>query len=96
MKRKFSMIFVAVFVCMAVISHVLAVTYEPNKNDNIVKDNVATLDKVYTQEDVDNVLKIYISNRDVTEEELKMYDFNDDNVINSVDAALILNYINQQ
>ena len=58
MKRKFNMIFGAVFLCMAVISQVLAVTYAPNKNENIIKDNISTLDRVFTQEDIEALFLI--------------------------------------
>lgn len=94
MKRKISITFVTVFACMVVISHVFAITYVPNRNDNIIKDNIATLDEVYTQEDVDKVLQIYNANREVTKEEINKYDLNDDNIVNSLDAALILDYMN--
>ena len=87
------MIFGAVFMCMAIISQVLAVTYAPNKNDNIIKDNVSTLDKIYTQDDVDRVLEIYNGNNDLTQQELEVYDLDNNGVINSIDASIMLDYI---
>lgn len=93
MKRKFNMIFGAVFLCMAVISQVLAVTYAPNKNENIIKDNISTLDRVFTQEDIDKVLEIYKSNLDVTDEELEMYDLDKNGIINSLDASLMYDHV---
>ncbi len=95
MKKKISMVFVAVFVCMAVVSNAFAVTYTPNRNDNIVKDNIVALDEKYTQEDVNRVLEIYFTNASVTEEELEKYDLNGDQLINCIDAALIRNYISK-
>lgn len=93
MKKRFNMIFGAVFMCMAIISQVLAVTYAPNKNDNIIKDNVSTLDKIYTQDDVDRVLQIYNGNDDITQQELEVYDLDNNGVINSIDASIMLDYI---
>ena len=93
MKKRFNMIFGAVFICMAIISQVLAVTYAPNKNDNIIKDNVSTLDKIYTQDDVDRVLEIYNGNNDLTQQELEVYDLDNNGVINSIDASIMLDYI---
>ena len=93
MKKRFNMIFGAVFMCMAIISQVLAVTYAPNKNDNIIKDNVSTLDKIYTQDDVDRVLEIYNGNNDLTQQELEVYDLDNNGVINSIDAYIMLDYI---
>ena len=93
MKKRFNMIFGAVFMCMAIISQVLAVTYAPNKNDNIIKDNVSTLDKIYTQDDVDRVLEIYNGNNDLTQQELEVYDLDNSVVINSIDASIMLDYI---
>ncbi len=93
MKKRFNMIFGAVFMCMAIISQVLAVTYAPNKNDNIIKDNVSTLDKIYTQDDVDRVLEIYNGNNDLTQQELEVYDLDNNGVINSIDASIMLDYI---
>lgn len=93
MKKRFNMIFGAVFMCMAIISQVLAVTYAPNKNDNIIKDNVSTLDKIYTQDDVDRVLQIYNGNDDLTQQELEVYDLDNNGVINSIDASIMLDYI---
>ena len=93
MKKRFNMIFGAVFMCMAIISQVLAVTYAPNKNDNIIKDNVSTLDKIYTQDDVDRVLEIYNGNNDLTQQELEVYDLDHNGVINSIDASIMLDYI---
>ena len=92
MKKRFNMIFGAVFMCMAIISQVLAVTYAPNKNDNIIKDNVSTLDKIYTQDDVDRVLEIYNGNNDLTQQELEVYDLDNNGVINSIDASIMLLY----
>ena len=93
MKKRFNMIFGAVFMCMAIMSQVLAVTYAPNKNDNIIKDNVSTLDKIYTQDDVDRVLEIYNGNNDLTQQELEVYDLDNNGVINSIDASIMLDYI---
>ena len=93
MKKRFNIIFGAVFMCMAIISQVLAVTYAPNKNDNIIKDNVSTLDKIYTQDDVDRVLEIYNGNNDLTQQELEVYDLDNNGVINSIDASIMLDYI---
>ena len=93
MKKRFNMIFGAVFMCMAIISQVLAFTYAPNKNDNIIKDNVSTLDKIYTQDDVDRVLEIYNGNNDLTQQELEVYDLDNNGVINSIDASIMLDYI---
>ena len=75
------------------IDQVLAVTYAPNKNDNIIKDNVSTLDKIYTQDDVDRVLEIYNGNNDLTQQELEVYDLDNNGVINSIDASIMLDYI---
>ena len=93
MKKRFNMIFGAVFMCMAIISQVLAVTYAPNKNDNIIKDNVSTLDKIYTQDDVDRVLEIYNGNNDLTQQELEVYDLDNNGVINSIHVSIMLDYI---
>ena len=63
------------------------------KNDNIIKDNVSTLDKIYTQDDVDRVLEIYNGNNDLTQQELEVYDLDNNGVINSIDASIMLDYI---
>ena len=54
---------------------------------------MSTLDKIYTQDDVDRVLEIYNGNNDLTQQELEVYDLDNNGVINSIDASIMLDYI---
>lgn len=86
---------VVLTLCLTVVmcSQTWAVTYAPNKNDNIVVDRVEALEDetvTYTQEDVEKVLNFYKDSSGVTKEEFEKYDLNGDGYVNSIDASMML------
>lgn len=93
MKAKFKFLAIALLASVVMNSQVLAVTYQPNKDVNIQKDNIESLEEFYDAQDVDKVLEIYKTN-EVTEDNLEKYDMNSDGLIDSADAAIILQIIN--
>lgn len=93
MKAKFKFLAIGLLASVVMNSQVLAVTYQPNKDVNIQKDNIESLEEFYDAQDVDKVLEIYKTN-EVTEDNLEKYDMNSDGLIDSADAAIILQIIN--
>lgn len=94
MRGKIKFLAIGLLASVVMNSQVFAVTYQPNNDVNIQKDNIESLEEFYDEKDVDKVLEIYTLN-DATEEEMKKYDMNDDGIIDSADAAIILNLINR-
>lgn len=92
MRGKIKSLAVGLLASVVMNSQVFAVTYQPNNDVNIQKDNIESLEEFYDEKDVDKVLEIYTLN-DATEEEMKKYDMNDDGIIDSADAAIVLNLI---
>ena len=92
MSEKIKFLAVGLLASVVMNSQVFAVTYQPNKDVNIQKDNIESLEEFYEVKDVENVLDIYTSNS-ATEEELEKYDMNSDGIIDSADAAIILNLV---
>lgn len=92
MRGKIKFLAVGLLASVVMNSQVFAVTYQPNNDVNIQKDNIESLEEFYDEKDVDKVLEIYTLN-DATEEEMKKYDMNDDGIIDSADAAIVLNLI---
>lgn len=92
MKGKIKFLSLALATSIVLNSQVFAVTYLPDKDVNINKDNIETLDKIYNEEDAKKVLEIF-SNNDITEESLERYDVNEDGLVDSADAAVILNLV---
>lgn len=94
MRGKIKFLAIGLLASVVMNSQVFAVTYQPNNDVNIQKDNIESLEEFYDEKDADKVLEIYTLN-DATEEEMKKYDMNDDGIIDSADAAIILNLINR-
>ena len=94
MRGKIKFLAIGLLASVVMNSQVFAVTYQPNNDVNIQKDNIESLEEFYDEKDVNKVLEIYTLN-DATEEEMKKYDMNDDGIIDSADAAIILNLINR-
>lgn len=92
MRGKIKFLAIGLLASVVMNSQVFAVTYQPNNDVNIQKDNIESLEEFYDEKDVDKVLEIYTLN-DATEEEMKKYDMNDDGIIDSADAAIVLNLI---
>ena len=92
-KLKFGALAIAAGIVMS--SQAFAVTYAPNIDETIQKDNVEALEEeyVYTQTDIKNVYDIYLNGSVQDEEELKKYDLNKDYKINADDAAMILDVL---
>lgn len=92
-KLKFGALAIAAGIVMS--SQAFAVTYAPNIDETIQKDNVEALEEeyVYTQTDIKNVYDIYLNGNVPDEEELKKYDLNKDYKINADDAAMILDVL---
>ena len=92
-KLKFGALAIAAGIVMS--SQAFAVTYAPNIDETIQKDNVEALEEeyVYTQTDIKNVYDIYLNGSVPDEEELKKYDLNKDYKINADDAAMILDVL---
>ena len=92
MRGKIKFLAIGLLASVVMNSQVFAVTYQPNNDVNIQKDNIESLEEFYDEKDVNKVLEIYTLN-DATEEEMKKYDMNDDGIIDSADAAIVLNLI---
>ena len=91
-KLKFGALALAAGIVMS--SQAFAVTYAPNIDDTIQKDNVEALEEYnYTQEDVDYVCKLYLDGSNPNDTDYEKYDVNKDGKINTNDAALICDYI---
>ncbi|MBO5476892.1 MAG: hypothetical protein J6A15_03995 [Clostridia bacterium] len=90
MKGKIKFLAIALLTSIVMNSQVFAVTYQPNKDVNINKDNIESLEEYYTKEDAVKAFEIYKYNKP-TEEELEKYDMNKDGLVNSYDVAVILN-----
>lgn len=91
-KIKFGALALAAGIVMS--SQAFAVTYAPNIDDTIQKDNVEALEEYdYTQEDVEYVFELYADGKEVTDKDFEKYDMNKDGKINANDAALICDYI---
>ncbi len=75
-------------------SQAFAVQYAPNLDNSVKVDNISVLpgDAMYeyTQEDINIILDVYSSQSPLTQEEFLKYDMNKDGVINSIDAALVM------
>ena len=88
-KLKFGALAIAAGIVMS--SQAFAVTYAPNIDETIQKDNVEALEEeyVYTQTDIKNVYDIYLNGSVPDEEELKKFrpsleiDQVEDNVYNN-------------
>ena len=88
-KIKFGALALAAGIVMS--SQAFAVTYAPNIDDTVQKDNVEALEEYnYTQEDVEYVFELYA---EITDKDFEKYDMNKDGKINANDAALICDYI---
>lgn len=92
MRGKIKFLAIGLLASVVMNSQVFAVTYQPNNDVNIQKDNIESLEEFYDEKDVDKVLEIYTLNN-ATEEEMKKYDMNGDGIIDSADAAIVLNLI---
>lgn len=91
-KIKFGALALAAGIVMS--SQAFAVTYAPNIDDTVQKDNVEALEEYdYTQEDVEYVFELYADGKEVTDKDFEKYDMNKDGKINANDAALICDYI---
>lgn len=99
MRNKLKIGAISLVAGMALTSHAFAVQYSPNFDSDVKVDNIVALpnDEVYeyTQEDVNLILDLYSSSAELTEEDFVKYDMNKDNVINSVDAALVMDLLNE-
>lgn len=82
-------------------SQAFAVQYAPNLDSDVEVDNIIALpsDDVemyeYTQEDINVILDVYSSQSLLTKEEFLKYDMNKDGVINSIDAALVMDLMSE-
>ncbi len=91
-KIKFGALALAAGIVMS--SQAFAVTYAPNIDDTVQKDNVEALEEYnYTQEDVEYVFELYADGKEITDKDFEKYDMNKDGKINANDAALICDYI---
>lgn len=91
-KIKFGALALAAGIVMS--SQAFAVTYAPNIDDTVQKDNVEALEEYnYTQEDVEYVFELYADGKKITDKDFEKYDMNKDGKINANDAALICDYI---
>ena len=91
-KLKFGALALAAGIVMS--SQAFAVTYAPNIDDTVQKDNVEALEEYnYTQEDVEYVFELYADGKEITDKDFEKYDMNKDGKINANDAALICDYI---
>lgn len=91
-KIKFGALALAAGIIMS--SQAFAVTYAPNIDDTVQKDNVEALEEYnYTQEDVEYVFELYADGKEITDKDFEKYDMNKDGKINANDAALICDYI---
>lgn len=91
-KLKFGALAIAAGIVMS--SQAFAVTYAPNIDDTVQKDNVEALEEYnYTQEDVEYVFELYADGKEITDKDFEKYDMNKDGKINANDAALICDYI---
>ena len=91
-KIKFGALALAAGIVMS--SQAFAVTYAPNIDDTVQKDNVEALEEYnYTQEAVEYVFELYADGKEITDKDFEKYDMNKDGKINANDAALICDYI---
>lgn len=93
MKGKLKVITLALLVSVVMSSQIFAVTYMPNNNENINKENVSTLEEMYEVEDVEKINDIYVYSYELTEDEMEKYDLNKDGKVNSTDASLVLSIL---
>lgn len=94
MRNKLKIGAISLIAGVALSSQAFAVQYAPNLDSSVEVDNVIALpsDEVYeyTQEDVNVILNVYLEQDLLTQKEFTRYDINDDGVINSIDAALLM------
>ncbi len=99
MRNKLKIGAISLVAGIALTSQAFAVQYAPNLDSNVEIDNIAALpsDEMYeyTQEDVNAILDAYASQDSLTEEEFLKYDMNKDKVINSIDAALVMDLLSE-
>ena len=94
MKNKIKFVALALAAGIVMSSQAFAVTYAPNIDDTVQKDNVEALEEYnYTQEDVEYVFELYADGKEITDKDFEKYDMNKDGKINANDAALICDYI---
>lgn len=94
MKKKFKFGAIALVMGIAMSSQSFAVKYEPNIDPDIKIDKIEALDEYeYTEADVNRILEIYMNGENVSQEELKKYDLNEDGKLTANDAAMVYDII---
>ncbi len=94
MKNKIKFGTLALVAGISMSSQAFAVAYQPNIDETIKVDRIESLiEYEYTEADSARIIDIYLNGEELSAEDLKKYDIDQNGIVNANDAAMVYDLI---